>query len=85
VTTEITLGDYPPQGEPYVAMKATDRQSIVEVLERVKDQWGNAGYFEIIMPCGYSKKFQEYADIPFEDLPCACGQEGRYLIIYKKE
>jgi len=82
---EITLGDYPPKGEPYTAMVATSRQDVVELLEEVKDKRGREGYFEITMPCGYSKKFTEYKEIPFEDLPCNCKQEGHYLIRYRKE
>ncbi len=80
---EVALGDYPAEGEPYSAMEATDRQAIIDLLDETKKLHGSEGYFEITMPCGYSKKFTEYGDIPLEDLPCPCGRKGRYLIRYK--
>ncbi len=82
---KVALGDYPPIGEPFIAMQATDRQAIVELLDEVKVFHGDNGYFEISMPCGYSKRFSEYGDIPLEDLPCDCRQEGRYLIKYNED
>jgi len=74
---EIALGDYPPKGESFTAMIATDRESILELL--------NESPFEITMPCGYSQKFDKYEDIPYEDLPCPCDGFNRYLIRYEKE
>ncbi len=82
---EISLGDYPAKGEVWAAVLASDRQALVDLLEEVKDKWHTKSYLEITMPCGYSQRFTNNCDIPFEDLPCPCGQEGRYLIRYKKE
>ena len=81
----IPLGDYPVKDELYTGIYADSRERIVEVLRAVKEKRGDKGYLEITMPCGYSQVFREYEDIPYEDLPCPCGQEGRYLIRYKKE
>lgn len=87
---EISLGDYPLKDEPFTAMVATDRQAIKDLLaectELQRKRGKNQDYvFEITMPCGYSKKFKEYADIPLGDLLCDCGRTNRYLIKYKKE
>ena len=81
----VALGDYPLKGEPYTAITAPDRQAMLDLLDAVKGVKGRDGYFEITMPCGYSRVLKKHKDIPFEDLPCQCGQEGRYLIRYKKE
>ena len=81
----IAMGDYPPPGAPFTAVRAVDRASLLEMLGKMKAHHGNGGCFEISMPCGFSKKFRENADIPTEDLPCPCGNEGRYLIRYGKE
>ena len=77
---KIPLGDYPPKDESYTAMNATDRQAIIELLLTSQN-----GYFEITMPCGYSRKFEKHEDIPYKDLPCPCGGFNRYLIRYEKE
>ncbi len=82
---EISTGDYPPVDEPFTAMTATTRQAIIDLLDETKGIDGDNGYFEITMPCGYSRKFREHSDIPFDDLPCSCGKVDRYLIQYKKE
>ncbi len=78
---EISLGDYPPEGNPFTAITVTDRQTLIDLLSACKKRGHN---FEITMPCGYSKEFKEYADIPFEDLPCPCGRTNRYLIRLKE-
>ena len=74
---KIPLGDYPATGEPFTAMVATDRQAIVDLLDE-------SNVFEITMPCGYSKKFEEHTDIPYDDLPCPCGGFNCYLIRYER-
>ena len=82
---EVALGDYPPKAEPFIAMKATDRQAIIELLEEVKGLHGENGCFTIAMPCGQERVFRETEDIPTGDLSCPCGNEGYYLIRYGKE
>jgi len=82
---DVALGDYPPRGEPYTAMLTDERQSLLDLLKEVKALYRKKNSMEITMPCGYSQVFREPEDIPFEDLPCQCGQAGRYLIRYEKE
>ncbi len=75
--------------KPFGAVTAVDRQALVELLakctELQRKRGGVIAGFDITMPCGYSRSFTNNCDIPFEDLPCKCGQEGHYLIKYKKE
>ena len=85
----IFLGDYPPKEEPYTAMVATDRQAVLDLMDECRGRQIILGRiqsyaFEITMPCGYSKKFEEHSDIPLGELPCPCGQKGHYLIRYTK-
>lgn len=75
--------------KPYGAIWATDRQALVDLLDNCVELQSKRGEevtgFTITMPCGYERRFTNHCDIPFEDLPCSCGQEGHYLIKYKKE
>ena len=82
---KIGRGDYPPEGKPYTALLATDRDSIIDMLNKVKARQRSSGWLCISMPCGYEQTFKKETDIPYKDLSCPCGQEGRYLIRYKKE
>ena len=86
---EISLGDFPCGGEPFMAVVATDRQAMVDFLDECVGLQNKRGLeicgFTITMPCGSERRFTNHCDIPFEDLPCPCGQGGHYLIRYKKE
>ena len=86
---EIAYGDFPPKDAPYTAVIAKDRQDFLIFFDVYKahqqERGGEQDYaFRITMPCGYSKKFKEYTDLPLVDLPCNCGQANRYLIRYRK-
>ena len=73
---------------PFGAVIAVDRQAQVELLKECTDLQIKRGRviegFTITMDCGYERKFETNTDIPFEDLPCPCG-EDHYLIRYKEE
>lgn len=79
---------YKPE-EPFGAVFSVDRQALIDLLDKCtelqKSRGGEIGGFEITMPCGYSKQFTTHSDIPFEDLPCKCGDEGHFLIRHKKD
>ena len=79
---KVSLGGYPPIDKPFTAMIPKDRQAIVDFFNVCKERGHR---FEISMPCGYSRKFASYDDIPLDDLPCGCGRDDHYLIRYKKE
>jgi len=85
---EISECLYEPD-KPFGAIKAADRQALIDLLDNCVElqskRGGEITGFTITMPCGYERQFTNHCDIPFEDLPCVCGQEGHYLIIYKKE
>ena len=73
--------------KPYGAIRAIDRQALIDLLDKCVESQCQRGReitgFTITMPCGYERRFTTHCDIPFEDLPCLCGEE--YLIKYKKE
>ena len=82
---EFALGDFPPTGTPCIAVLTNNRGTMLDLLFEVKElqrKRGSIGYFEITMPCGYSRVFREPDDIPHEDLPCPCGDSKHWLIRY---
>ena len=85
---EVSACTYEPE-KPFGAVRAVDRQALVDLLdkcvERQRKRQGVINGFTITMPCGYERQFTTNSDIPFEDLPCSCGQAYRYLIKYGKE
>ena len=76
-------------GMAFVAVWATDRQAVEDLLFAVTESQKNRKMemsgFEITMPCGYSQRFTNNCDIPFEDVPCGCGRQDHILLTYKKE
>jgi len=76
---------------PMIGVLATDRQALVDLLIKVKAQYPDIPHvldcphvLEISLPCGGSQKFTQPEDIPFEDLPCPCGNPEHWLIQYGK-
>ena len=78
------IGDWPEDGEPVVAMVALDRQALLELKATIDKHHGGWGAFCITMPCGKSQEFRTAEDIPFDDLPCPCGNPEHWLIKYGK-
>ena len=41
--------------------------------------------FEIIMPCGNKVSYKHLTDIPFETVPCNCGNSNHHFIKYTSD
>ena len=58
-----------------MAVEAIDREAMIELVRRTR--------FTINMTCGHEHEFVTESDIPYEDMPCPCGEAGHFMIKYR--
>ena len=66
--------------EPYTAIIACSSQVLLDNLAKMKAARGDDAWFDVPMPCGHVRLFNDPADIPTSDMLCECGEE--YIIRY---
>jgi len=69
-------------------------QAILEALERrIYIEQGRAGLdpstpglclVGIVMPCGYRYIFHGRDDLPETSMPCGCGRDGHWVVLYDR-
>lgn len=59
------------------------KQAILEsVKKRGEEMVPGAPFMTITMPCGNMIQYQNFEDIPDEDVPCSCGDENHWFVVH---
>ena len=73
------------KGIPLERAQKALKQSILEEAQRRGDDIKNSElpFIKIEMSCGSSVIYQEFGDIPTDDVPCPCGDSTHWLVRYE--
>ena len=59
-----------------------------QIVDHVKGRWHenfDPDYWLVLcLPCGHEVKYEKLEDIPFESVPCSCGDPRHWFIKYRE-
>jgi len=76
--------------ERYTGILASSRDVLIDALDKMIAEATEQGiivvgpYLRIIAPCGHEFTIQTADDVPYESLPCTCGNPQHWFIKYEE-
>lgn len=72
-----------PAEIPFDKAREGWKASIIDYIAKQGIKLVTGGPFITIpMPCGEVVEYQNFEDIPFEDVPCPCGNKNHIVVMY---